>query len=488
MSAMHRSRRLAVGIRPYALVLACGASLVQSDAPPLARAWTTRNVIVVTLDTTRADYLPAYGSVSLTTPAIDRLARDGVVFEQATTTAPLTLPAHCSIFTGLLPEHHAVRDNADPPLDSHVTTLAEILRARGMRTGAFVGAAVLASGRGLEQGFDRYSEPMDKDQSDHIRRSADVVVGEALDWIAVQREAPYFAWIHLYDAHAPYLLPEPYRSGYADAPYLGALAVIDAQIGRLVGNLERRHQLDETLIVLAADHGESLGDHGEDGHGIFVYQSTLRVPLIVRVPRMAPRRVTDVTRLIDVMPTVLELQRIAAPLMDGVSLVPLMTGAVRQADLEAYSESAYPQRFGWSGLRALRAGRFKYVSAPRPELYDLERDPAEEHNIVTERAALASMMAARLDALAGPASVHRPIDDEVAARLGALGYVASGVSDAARKDQRGSAIDPKDCIGRYNEIVRRNRARARGDGLLAQDGACKGVSDHGADWSSVVKN
>lgn len=438
---------------------ACVAALVLSGGPGAVSVPVMRHLIVVTLDTTRADHLPAYGFGNVETPALDRIAREGVVFEQATTSAPLTLPAHCTLFTGLLPPHHEVRDNADRPLAESRTTLAEVLHARGMRTAAFVGSIVLARARGLLQGFDTYSEPaLRRNGADWRRRRASEVMDDALAWLESNGSPRTFAWIHLYDAHAPYALPEPYRTKYGDAPYLGTLAFMDSQLARLIRSLERRRELERTLIVVASDHGESFGEHGEDSHGMFVYQSTLRVALIVRVPGLAPKRVNDVARLADVMPTILDALRIAAPPTDGVSLVPLMTGRARHLDLEAYSESAYPRRFGCSELQALRAGRFKFVSAPRPELYDLEVDPNEQHNLADERAVLAARMAARTAALAAQSprvSAESDIDARAARGLAALGYVGHAVPGSAEADSAPqNAIDPKDCIGRYNEIVR----------------------------------
>jgi choline-sulfatase len=464
--ALQRSTRMsATRARRYALALLSGVPLALAGAGPFDHPSPIRNVLIVTLDTTRADYLPAYGYTNLETPALDLLAREGTVFEQATTSVPLTLPAHCTIFTGLFPPHHRVRDNADRALADNQITLAEVLHARGMRTGAFVGSVVVGHDRGLAQGFDTYSAPSRIGLRERNRRPGQLVVDDALAWLERQDARPFFAWIHLYDAHAPYAVPEPYRTMYEEDPYLGALALLDAQVGRVVRALEARHVLDRTLLIVASDHGESLGEHGEDSHGIFVYQSTLRVPLIMRVPGLAPRRVADVTRLADVMPTVLDLLQVSATAMDGVSLVPLMTGRVKHLDLDAYSESAYPRRFGWSELYALRAGRYKFIDAPRPELYDLDADPREQHNIFNERSALGSAMAARVDALAKFAPAREPadtaIDGETAAGLSALGYVghaAAVVPVAAARETL--AIDPKDCIGRYNEIVRWRTAGA----------------------------
>jgi choline-sulfatase len=423
------------------------------------------NVLIITLDTTRADALPAYGGTNLETPALDRLAREGVVFEQATSSVPLTLPAHCSLFTGLLPTHHAVRDNADPALSDAQTTLSEILRGGGFDTAAFVGSAVVGNERGLRQGFDMYSDPHAPDSSARARRPANVVVDQAIEWIA-HRDSRFFAWIHLYDAHAPYAPPEPYRTMYEDVPYLGAIAFVDAQIARVLTALDWRALLDRTLIVVVGDHGESLGDHGEDAHGIFLYQSTVRVPLVVRLPGFSPRRVEDVTRLIDVMPTVLDALGLPSPSMDGVSLLPLMRNEASHLDLEAYSESLYPGRFGWSALRSLRAGRFKFVSAPRPELYDLQVDPRELHNVYDDRRELAALMSARLDDLASESPPResdplRTLSASARERLMALGYIASvPVLPAAAPPQ--SLADPKDRIALYNAMVQaRNRGGAR---------------------------
>ena len=414
-----------------------------------------RNVLIVTLDTTRADVLSAYATDQVETPALDRLSREGTVFEQATSTVPLTLPAHCSLFTGLLPPHHGVRDNVDPPLGDAYTTLAEVLRGNGARTAAFVGSAVVDARRGLAQGFDLYSDGQRGNRNPRLRRPANVVVDEATAWLARQ-QTPFFAWVHLYDAHAPYALPEPYRTMYEDAPYLGAIAFMDSQLQRLLKLLDDHQLTEHTIVIVAADHGESLGDHGEAGHGIFVYQSTLRVPLIVRVPRLSPKRVSELVRIVDVMPTVLDVLGVHQRPTDGTSLVGLMTGQIAHLDLDAYSESLYPRRFGWAELRTIRAGRFKFVSAPRPELYDLEKDPAETRNLYDERVDLGAVMSAALDRVALPSradvTVASAPDSELVERLAALGYV-SPTPALHNNSSKGTLEDPKDCIGIYNRIV-----------------------------------
>jgi arylsulfatase A-like enzyme len=427
-----------------------------------SNAWSAshmpRSVVIVTLDTTRADALAAYGGTNVETPALDRLAHEGVVFEQATSPVPLTLPAHCSLFTGLFPPHHGVRDNVDPPLGDTQVTLAETLRGHGIRSAAFVGSAVVAARRGLAQGFDTYSDGQSVNPEPRLRRPANIVVNEAIDWITRQEGTAFFAWVHLYDAHAPYRLPEPYRTMYEDVPYLGAIAFMDAQVARLLKTLDQHHLAEHTIVVVVADHGESLGDHGEDSHGILLYETTIRVPLIIRAPGLSPKRVSDVVRLVDVMPTVLDALGMAGPRTDGVSLVPVMAGQMEHIDLDAYSESLYPRRFGWGELHALRAGRFKFVSASRPELYDLEKDPRERHNIYDERPELGAVMSAALKRApfekpaAAVTDAGQP-DPESIARLAALGYLSP--ASALRDSHSNEPLDdPKDCIGVYNSILR----------------------------------
>jgi choline-sulfatase len=450
-SGIPRSVRLQIGGVCLAFLAGIGALAwygVDHEAPAVG-------VVIITLDTTRADRLSPYGFMDAAMPHLDRLAREGVVFDQATSVAPLTLPAHTSLFTGLFPPAHGVRDNADPPLSSEHLTLAEILRGQRFRTGAFVGSVVLDADRGLSHGFDEYrgvatTAALGRVSGPPRRRRGDQVVTDAIRWIEGVQDSRFFVWAHLYDPHRPYDPPEPFRSKYTD-PYIAEIAFADAQIGRLLDSLERRNLLDRTIVIVAADHGESLGDHGERDHGIFVYESVLRVPLIMRVPGVAPRRVADVVRLVDVMPTVLDLLGVAPPPVNGVSLVAALHGKPQEPELEAYAESQYPLRFGWSPLRALRAGRYKLIDAPRPELYDLERDPFEKRNLYEERGDVARAFSQRLRMLDGSVvSPHRkqgsdPIaGSDLEQRLTSLGYVGSGPStDPA---SRPPLPDPKDCI------------------------------------------
>lgn len=457
LRGMHGRLALSAWILPVVL-----GSCASPEKPPRPLG-----ILIVTLDTTRADYLSAYGSSQVWTPNLDRLAAGGVLFEQAMTVAPLTLPAHCSLFTGLLPPRHGVRDNAGGSLTAGHQTLAEVLQRRGFETAAFVGSVVLHAGRGLAAGFDVYHDGITagRPAAGGLQRPADQVVDEAVAWLEGRHGTSFFLWVHLYDPHAPYDPPEPFRTTYGDDLYAGEIAFADAQIGRLLDVLDRRRLLDRTAVVVAGDHGESLNEHGESGHGIFIYQSVMRVPLIVRVAGVSPRRVPEVTRLVDVMPTVLELVAAPTTATDGVSLVAAMTGAARSLDLEAYSESLYPERLGWSPLRSLRDGRFKLIDAPRPELYDLQTDPAEQYNIHTERPAIAAMMSRRLSALKRHLAPRHDASDpvrptpETVEHLAALGYV--GAARTTLTEGGESLPDPKDHISEYNLLVRRRQETIR---------------------------
>jgi choline-sulfatase len=383
-------------------------------------------VVLVTLDTTRADRLTPYGFMDASMPHLERLAREGVVFDRAVTPAPLTLPAHASLFTGLYPHHHGVRDNADRPLAASFATLAETLRSHGFHTSAFVGSVVLASDRGLSQGFEKYGDvPAGSSGTAGPRqRRAESVIGDAIEWLEELDHAPFFLWAHLYDPHLPYDPPEPFRSRYLDS-YVGEIAYADAQLGRLIETLERRGLLDRTILLVAGDHGESLGDHGERDHGMLLYEGVLRVPLIARVPGTAPRRVASIVRLIDVMPTLLDLLDIPAPATDGVSLAGVMDGRERGIELEALSESMYPVRFGRRPTRSVRDGRFKLIDASPPELYDLERDPFEQRNLSEDRPVLARLLMKRVATAGGRLTAAPPLSApsaELKARLAALGY------------------------------------------------------------------
>jgi arylsulfatase A-like enzyme/Tfp pilus assembly protein PilF len=422
------------------------------------------NLLVITLDTTRADRIGAYGYEGVETPTIDRLAREGVLFEQAEAAAPLTCPAHCSIFTSKYPPDHGVRDNGGFFLSHKQLTLATYLKKRGFETGAVVAAFVLDSKWGIGQGFDTYVDDFDMAESrgvgmGDIRRPGNEVVDRALPWLEKVKDKRFFAWLHFYDPHAPYTEPEPFKTRYAEHPYLGAIAFMDSQIARVIDFLEQNGLMEKTVIAVIGDHGESLGQHGEETHAFFVYEATTRVPFVIRAPfeKVRGRRVADPVRSVDLMPTVLDLMDIPAPKgLRGASLVPLMTGARSTLDLEAYAEALYPlHHFGWSELRAWRVGRYKAIDAPRPEFYDLDRDPHETTNLYAERKTVADGMIARMreierdaptdDAVAKP---EPEVDPEARARLAALGYVGSFVATVSSPGS--NRADPKDKIELFN--------------------------------------
>jgi len=434
------------------------------------------NLLIVTLDTTRADRIHAYGFDGIETPNLDRLAREGILFEEAVSPAPLTLPAHSSIFTGTFPPEHGVRDNGGFFLDDRQTTMAERLQVHGFVTGGFVGAYVLDHKWGIAQGFQTYFDDFDlsKYQSlslGSVDRPGNEVADKALSWLESVGSKRFFGWVHFYDAHSPYDPPEPYKSRYAGRPYLGEIAFVDSQVGRLLGYLDAHQLTDRTVVIVMGDHGESLGEHGEGTHGFFVYQATMHVPLLIRTPydAMSGRRVSDTVRSVDILPTALELVSVkTSETFEGTSVVPLMTGAKKELGLAAYSEAIYPRfHFGWSDLRALTSGRYKYVAAPRPELYDLQQDPGETHNLYTERQALGDRMNQELVALeqhmsatAAAPKAAVEVDPDARARLAALGYVGTFVT-ALAPDRAGLA-DPKDKIQLFN-LMTQARETARHD-------------------------
>jgi arylsulfatase A-like enzyme len=448
-------KRALAGVLAFAVLAIVGREVARQrhDAP--ARP---AGIILITLDATRADRLPPYpGAGPL--PAIARLASEGVVFDRAIAPAPLTLPSHSSLFTGLLPPAHGVRVNGSV-LAPGRPLFPEALRTAGYRTAAFVGSIVLDRHRGLGRGFDEYGDLDSGAFGDRrTRRAAAEVLDDALAWLESLHGAPFFLWVHLFDAHAPHALPETIDASPTGNPYDGAIALMDRQIGRLRSALETKGIFDRTAVIVTADHGESLGDHGENGHGIFIYESAIRVPLIVRWPGVPPRRVPDLAQIVDVAPTVLELQGLPLPPMDGISLVPLLIGGRSEART-GYAESLYPMQYGWSALRSVRGGRFKLIDAPRPELYNLEADPGETRNLHDIEPAAARELLAKLRTFGAIGDV--PADASSAEnreRLASLGY-ASTTSRPATPPA--TWPDPKDMIATYNAIVEeRVRRRAR---------------------------
>lgn len=454
------ARTMALALVALLAIIVFGAACRSRPAPrpPL-------NLLLITLDTTRADALGAYGGRAIT-PSLDYLAAEGVVFEHASTVAPLTLPAHSSLFTGFFPPSHGVHGNGQNALSADSITLAEQLKARGFRTGAFVSSFVLDHRWGLDRGFDVYHDPDTRPgqrlEPESLRRPADRVVDDALDWMQQVGNDRFFAWLHFYDAHAPARPPAEFAPIGTSDDYFGAIGFVDFQLSRVLTFLAERQLADRTMVVVIGDHGESLGEHGEPTHGLFVYEAVVHVPFIIRAPfaNMRGRRVSEPVRIVDVMPTVLDLLgQSAAPALDGQTLVPLMTGGGRESRLDVYSESRYGlDRFGWSPVSALREGQFKVILAPRPELYDLDVDPNELVNLYQERADLAASMTSRLRTLAEPAPSRQtsaasvPIDAETRARLAALGYVAA--STPAPGNPAPTLADPKDRIDLYKQLTR----------------------------------
>jgi arylsulfatase A-like enzyme/tetratricopeptide (TPR) repeat protein len=448
-----------------AILLVAAWSVFVGPIAGVRRFWpaTARNLLIVSLDTVRADRLGCYHYAAAQTPAIDALASRGLRFEHATTVVPLTLPAHSSLMTGTFPGWHGVRDNGGFYLEDDQLTLAEVLRDKGFRTGGFVGAFVLDRRWGIAQGFDRYFDDFDLDRfpdaggMDMIQRPGSEVVDRALEWLRADQRRPFFGWVHLYDAHTPYESPEPFRSRFPrtrDGAYDAEIASADAQIGRLLEGLRADGRLDDTLVVVVADHGEMLGEHGELTHGFFIYDAATHIPLIISGPGVPARVVSDQVRIVDVMPTALSLLGIAVPKdVQGTSLVPLARG--EHLGLVAHSESWYPRyHYGWSELRSIQDGRFKLIRAPRPELYDLSTDPAEAHDRSTDAGSRLDVFGRGLDefesrtARAGAAQGPRPVDSETEERLAALGYVAGSVN--LKKIDGPARGDPKDKIELYN--------------------------------------
>ncbi|HSF19882.1 MAG TPA: sulfatase-like hydrolase/transferase [Vicinamibacteria bacterium] len=417
------------------------------------------NLVLVSVDTLRADHVSAYDlEGSAQTPNLDRLAIEGILFETVQTVAPTTLPSHASLFTGLAPPRHGVRDNVGFYLSSEVPTLAQRLKEAGYRTGAFVGAFVLDSRFGLDQGFDTYFDDFESDEAATrvgviSQRKGGEVLERALAWLQANTggngQPPFFAFLHFYDPHAPYEVAGATESS-PEVRYRGEVAYVDTLVGELLDWLDRSQQASRTVVVLTSDHGESLGEHGEDTHGFFVYQSTLAVPWLMRVPG-GPRgvRLTGLSRLVDVTPTLLDLLRLP-PLdgVDGISLVPFLdSGTV--PPVPAYSETFFPRvHFGWSELRSLRQGDIKLILAPRPELYDLARDPGETTNLAGQDPERVRSMAAELErGLKGEVVTERGPDRESLERLRSLGYVGGNPSAGAHRD------DPKDRLDSYKVLI-----------------------------------
>jgi arylsulfatase A-like enzyme/tetratricopeptide (TPR) repeat protein len=449
----------------WLVALAIAYSVACAQPEPVPTGERGLNVLVITLDTIRADRLGAYGNTEIRTTFVDGLAERGVVFDRCIAPTPLTLPSHASIFTGTYPVFHGVRDNGNYVVPAELTTLAELTSEAGYRTGGFVGAFVLSSRWGLDQGFESYTEP--KGGYDpalvsfaQIQRRADAVVDDAIAWLRKESESPFFAWVHLYDPHLPYDPPPAFSRQYEGDPYLGEVAFADAQLSRLQTFLESSGLDTRTLVVFAGDHGEGLGDHGEHDHGLLLYQTTVQAPLIIAHPSMTAVGVRrpEVVSLVDILPTIAEA--IDLPLPDSVqgqSLWPLLGGAGVFDEVPVYAETFYPElHFGWSPLTAIHNRQFQLIQSSDPELYDLDHDPLQERDLIDTHSDVAQRLTGKLETLMerlaqGAMDAASAPDAATIAKLAALGYVTGGASPGEGQTSEDLA-SPRSMLGLYNRL------------------------------------
>jgi len=404
------------------------------------------HVILISIDTLRSDHLPAYGYRGVATPAIDGLAADGIVYEHAFSHVPLTLPAHASIFTGLLPAHHGVRDNAAFRLGEKTPTIATMLRSHGYATGGVVSAYVLRSATNISRGFDAYDDAIETIEgapTGNLARPGRAAIDNAKWWIgALRPEQPFFAFVHIFEPHAPY---EP--------SYDGEIAASDALVGELLGSLRAKKLYDDALIILLSDHGEGLRDHGEQEHGVLLYREVLQVPLIVKLPRNARRgtRVREAVQLVDVLPTIAAVTGVTPPRHDGRSLLEPSSRPIQ-------SETLYPRlHLGWSELRSIIEWPHHLIEGPKPELYDVARDPRETSDIRdSDRRTFAKLR--RDVAAATPPAWQRRIDPEEEKKLAALGYVSAQApsTQASNKNPREHLAD-LDALKQVTELMSSRR-------------------------------
>lgn len=438
--------------RPLGFLLCVLAwSCSEEPAPPQGP-----NILLITLDTTRADHLGSYGHEGARTPALDWLAREGARFSNAIAPVPLTLPSHATLLSGVHPDAHGVHVNLGGALHPDVRTLTQEFNVRGYRTGAFLAAWVLASKFGLSRGFDVY-EDVEGKRSHSAARSGDLVVDSALKWLDAPADQgaapPFFAWVHFFDAHQPYEPPAGFREGF-EHPYDGELAFIDSQVQRLLDWLEQEGLLDSTIIIVAGDHGEGLDEHEEETHGVFLYDSTVRVPLILRGPGITPGTVCDpVVGLIDVAPSVHDLMGWPGRSdFEGNSFAPALAGEPLPA-MPVFVESEYATTFGWAPLEGVVTDDWKFVEAPKPELY---ARGAETINVADERPdvveALRGVLESHHEVSVTRETTEVALSESEAANLGALGYV--GGSSATGREDLEELDDPKDHKGHLRGMLK----------------------------------
>jgi arylsulfatase A-like enzyme len=457
------------GLVLVAVALLVAFAVQRAALWPVGRA-AAPNILLITLDTTRADRLGAYGYRLGRTPRLDRFAFEGVLFEQAVAPAPMTLPSHASLFTALYPFAHGVRTNGSFHLGETFPTLATALRGAGYRTAAFVSAFSLDRRYGLSLGFDHYDDRLEaapRRANLELERRGDRTALAAGEWVEQHVRGStgtaFFVWLHLYDPHEPYEAPPPYGADFADRPYDGEVAFADAVVGGVLDRLDRLDVRRSTIVAVAGDHGESLGEHGEATHAMFVYESAIRVPLMVRWPGHIGEssRVREPVRLVDVAPTLLDLAGVPALAgVHGWSLVPLVrrTGA---GPPSAYSETYFPLfSLNWAPLRSIRDDRWKFIDAPSPELYDLANDPHEQANLAAREASRAVALRRALDLMTGGREgvmATRKMDRETTEMLAALGYISASANADSETAPAGRP-DPKAMIDVYNQLLRANGA------------------------------
>ena len=409
-------------------------------------------IILISIDTLRADHLPAYGYTKVRTPNIDALAAEGTVFEQAWSHAPQTLPAHTSILSGQLPFETGVRDNVGFTVKPGQWMLQGALTARGWPTGGFVSAFVLRGVTGIGQGFETYDSEMPPSSAEmsigQVQRSGDNTLAAAERWLDKRdRAKPFFLFFHIYEPHKPYAPPQRFASY---APYDGEIAFADEIVGRLLDRLRTLELFDRSTIVLLSDHGEGLGDHGEQEHGLFLYRETTHVPLIVKLPgHRSGTRVAVPVQHIDIAPTILDLAGVPKePSLKGRSLKPLLDGTGPIADAGIYAEAMYSRyHLGWSELYALTDARYRLIRAPRDELFDRQNDPGETRSVAADRPQVRQAMRAAIDRLIANAAIAAPsaVSDDDRQKLAALGYVGGGASESLTLPGD-SLPDPKDKV------------------------------------------
>ncbi|HZX10226.1 MAG TPA: sulfatase-like hydrolase/transferase [Acidobacteriota bacterium] len=427
------------------------------------------NILFITLDTTRADHISCYGYENVKTKHIDSLAESGILFKNTICQSPLTLPSHSSIFTGTYPFFHGARDNGLYLAEENIT-FAEVLKEHGWATSAFIGAFVLDSTWGLDQGFDYYFDDFDFSKYEQItlssvQREGGEVIKPFFEWLESHYQEKFFSWIHLYDPHSPYDPPEPYRTQYGNRKwglYDGEIAYVDFLIGRVLDELMKKGLDEKTVIIILGDHGESLGEHEEIRHGFFVYDASIKVPFIVRIPEFMfnGKVIESQVETVDIMPTLLEILDLPVPPdIQGKSLIPLILGKKQDEEESlAYSETYYPRyHFGWSELKSLRSQSFKFIKAPRPELYDLNQDRGEKINLYHRNREVALRFEKKLEDFQKKSNrgeeQERPVsrlDEKDLERLRALGYI--GGFESQSKVNNEDLADPKDKIHLYKKI------------------------------------